>query len=278
VRYLRGASRPDAGRRHVAVTRQKHRGRVQELLAEGAAAVAVAVDDAADHFDLVLDNVGGRALAAAAQPCPVGDVLAAGRLAAPIGLHTIGDQTNDALADGKVNSKAALRPIVGLPMSAFRVGGRLALVKQGIVLRPALLGRLDSPARVAVVSGRAGSGKTFLLQSWIAVAGRAECAAWVPVQRDEHDEQRFWLQVASALRGTALGAALVRGVTAAPDLDGWTIAERLLADLASLQDPLWLVLDDLHELASDQALRQLELVILRAPPTLATPATTALPC
>jgi LuxR family maltose regulon positive regulatory protein len=119
-----------------------------------------------------------------------------------------------------------------------------------------------------MVSAPAGSGKTLALQSWMSAPGRAECTAWVPVQREERDEQRFWLQVASALRGTVPGAALVRRVTAAPDLDGWTIAERLLTDLASLRDQLWLVIDDLHELPSDQALRQLELVIQRAPPTL----------
>ena len=34
-----------------------------------------------------------------------------------------------------------------------------------------------------------------------------------------------------ALRGTAAGAALVRPLTAAPDLDGWAIVERLLKDL-----------------------------------------------
>jgi LuxR family maltose regulon positive regulatory protein len=142
------------------------------------------------------------------------------------------------------------------------------VVSQGIVPRPALLGRLDSAARVTMVSAPAGSGKTLALQSWMSAPGRAECTAWVPVQREERDEQRFWLQVASALRGTVPGAALVRRVTAAPDLDGWTIAERLLTDLASLRDQLWLVIDDLHELPSDQALRQLELVIQRAPPTL----------
>jgi len=31
-------------------------------------------------------------------------------------------------------------------------------------------------------------------------------------------------------------------------LDGWAIVERLLKDLAPLRDPLWLVVDDLHEL------------------------------
>jgi len=56
-------------------------------------------------------------------------------------------------------------------------------------------------------------------------------------------------------------------VTAAPDLDGWVITERLLADLAPLDEALWLVVDDVHELGGD-ALAQLELLIMRAPPEL----------
>ena len=72
----------------------------------------------------------------------------------------------------------------------------------------------------------------------------------------------------AALRGTVTGAALVRELTAAPDLDGWTVIERLLEDLASLADRTWLVIDDLHELSSAEALRQLELLIMRAPPAL----------
>jgi LuxR family transcriptional regulator, maltose regulon positive regulatory protein len=51
-------------------------------------------------------------------------------------------------------------------------------------------------------------------------------------------------------------------------LDGWTLVERLLEDLASLDDQLWLVIDDLHELNSAEVLRQLELLIMRAPPAL----------
>jgi len=69
------------------------------------------------------------------------------------------------------------------------------------------------------------------------------------------------------LRATAPGSALVQALTATPDLDGWAIVERLLKDLAPLRDPLWLVLDDLHELGPD-VLRQLELLVLRAPPEL----------
>jgi LuxR family maltose regulon positive regulatory protein len=104
-----------------------------------------------------------------------------------------------------------------------------------------------------VVSAPPGSGKTVLLRSWISVAGLAECTAWVPVERDERDPQRFWLAVLDALRQTDPGSALVRELTAAPDLDGWAIVERLLEDLAPLGDRVWLVIDDVHELGPDQA-------------------------
>jgi LuxR family maltose regulon positive regulatory protein len=121
---------------------------------------------------------------------------------------------------------------------------------------------------VTVLSAPPGSGKTVLLRSWIGEAGLGERAAWVLVGRDERDAQRFWLSVLGALRQTVPGSALVRALTATPDLDGWAIVEWLLKDLAPLAGRLWLVIDDLHELGSDQARRQLELLLMRAPPEL----------
>ena len=118
---------------------------------------------------------------------------------------------------------------------------------------------------MTVVSAPPGSGKTVLLRSWISDAGLAGRAAWVPVGPNEHDPQRFWLSVLSALRQTSVGSGLVRALTAAPDLNGWAMVERLLTDLVPLGQRLWLVIDDLHELDSDQARRQLELLVLRAP-------------
>ncbi len=133
--------------------------------------------------------------------------------------------------------------------------------------RPGLFGRLAGSARVMVVSAPPGSGKTVLLWSWISQAGLAERAGWVAAGREERDPQRFWLSVLGALRRTTPGSALVQALTAAPDLDGWAITERLLTDLAPLADRLWLVIDDVHEVGPD-ALRQLELLVMRAPPGL----------
>ena len=140
--------------------------------------------------------------------------------------------------------------------------------RDGVVARPGLFELLGGAGRVTEISAPAGSGKTLLLRSWI---GRA---AWRSVPRgcrcggEERDPQRFWLSVLGALRDTAAGSKLVRPLTAAPDLDGWAVVERLLTDLGGLDDRVWLVIDDLHELRSAEALRQLELLLMRAPPAL----------
>jgi hypothetical protein len=89
---------------------------------------------------------------------------------------------------------------------------------------------------VTEVSGPAGSGKTYLLRSWISEAGIAVSAAWVSVQRDEREPQRFWRSVLDALRGTRAGSTGVRAVTPAPDPDTWAIVEGMLEDRASLDD------------------------------------------
>jgi LuxR family transcriptional regulator, maltose regulon positive regulatory protein len=138
-------------------------------------------------------------------------------------------------------------------------------VTGAVVERGALIERLAGAGRVTQISAPPGSGKTLLLRSWIREAGLEEGAGWVSVQREERDIDRFWISVIEALRTTAVGSRRVRGLTPAPGLDGWAIVERLLEDLGSLEDRVWLVIDDLHELRSTEALSQLELLLMRAP-------------
>src|ERR1700733_2775526 len=149
------------------------------------------------------------------------------------------------------------------------VAGRVAHPGAGgVVPRIGLFERLGASARVTVISAPPGSGKSVLLRSWIGEASLKDSTGWVSVGRDDHDPQRFWLSVLGALRQTSAGSRLIRELIAAPELDGWTVVERLLKDLAPLQDPLWLVLDDVQELGSADARRQLELLLMRGPPQL----------
>jgi LuxR family maltose regulon positive regulatory protein len=130
------------------------------------------------------------------------------------------------------------------------------------VFRGALFERLAAAGRVTLVSAPAGSGKTMLLRSWIADARLTDRVGWVSVP------QRFWIAVLDALRDTRAGSGAVGSLSPAPGLDGGAIVERLLEDLESLQEPLWLVIDDLHELGDPETLRLLGVLVLRAPPGL----------
>jgi LuxR family transcriptional regulator, maltose regulon positive regulatory protein len=144
-------------------------------------------------------------------------------------------------------------------------GDPVRVVTSDVVVRRELFERLNRAGRVTEVSAPAGSGKSVLLRSWIDEAALAGHAAHVSVQDENRDPRRFWASVADALRATAAGSVLVRPLTTAPDLDGWAVVEQLLADLDSLQDRIWLVIDDVHALGSAETLRQLELLLMRAP-------------
>src|SRR5262249_5789960 len=159
----------------------------------------------------------------------------------------------------RTQSRSIMGNMVSAVGSDAVAGGVAGPGAGGVVSRARLFGRLAAPARVTVVSGPPGSGKTVLLRSWIGQAGLARRAAWVSVGRGGGDPQQFWLSVLGALRQTGSSSVLVQPLTAAPDLDGWVIAERLLKDLAPLDDRVWLVVDDVQELGPD-ALAQLELL------------------
>jgi LuxR family transcriptional regulator, maltose regulon positive regulatory protein len=167
-----------------------------------------------------------------------------------------------------IRSAAADAAAVLLDMPPAGVGAPVPAVRGGIVSRRALFERLGRAGRVTQVSAPAGSGKTFLLRSWIDAAALTDRAAWVAAEDEEHDPQRFWVSVLDALRQTAAGSSLVRPLTAAPDLDGWAVVERLLADLKPLADQTWLLIDDAHGLRSAETQRQLELLLMRGPPEL----------
>lgn len=102
----------------------------------------------------------------------------------------------------------------------------------------------------------------MLVRSWAEAAGLRDHLAWVSVERVERDAQRFWVSVVDAL---AHAVESIEPAAPSPGFRGEIAVDRLLAALDSLPNPVVLVIDDLHELRSPDALAWLEDFLSRLP-------------
>ena len=126
----------------------------------------------------------------------------------------------------------------------------------GLLRRTSLLGALDRAvtSRVTVISAPPGSGKTTLLRDWAESRGADRRVAFVSVAGDQQDAQQFWLSVLDAIRRVD---AIPATHTAAPVLDGDVSIAAVLAAL-TMPAGVVVVIDDIHELQSEEAIAQLE--------------------
>ncbi len=96
-----------------------------------------------------------------------------------------------------------------------------------------------------------------MLRAWAGRSSNLGRVAFVSVDRDEQDAQRFWCAVLEAIRSPARSIdAAQPAVTAALDSDH--VAHRVASELVERVEPVVLIVDDLHELRSADALTQLE--------------------
>jgi LuxR family maltose regulon positive regulatory protein len=138
-------------------------------------------------------------------------------------------------------------------------------VARGLLDRDDLLELLDRAVtkRVTIISAPPGSGKTSLLRAWADRSTDLRRVAFVSVERDEQDAQRFWGAVLDAIRSPAGSADPEPAATAA--LDGDEVVDSVVSEIAEHVEPVVLIIDDLHQLESAEALMQLERLVAILP-------------
>jgi LuxR family maltose regulon positive regulatory protein len=134
----------------------------------------------------------------------------------------------------------------------------------GMLDRKDLLQLLDRAVtqRLTVISAPPGSGKTSLLRAWADHSAKLRRVAFVSVERGQQNERRFWCTVLDAIRGPAPSTASEAPI-AVPEVD--QVIASVLAEIADHAEPVVLIIDDLHELRSADALTQLEHVLANLP-------------
>ena len=120
------------------------------------------------------------------------------------------------------------------------------------VERPRLVSRLDEAFKghVTLISAPAGYGKTTLVLQWL--DHRRIPAAWFAIDEMDSDPDRFLRYVVAAVRTVfpEFGSDIERLLSAPQLPPPEHLADAMVNELAALNQPLLIVLDDYHRLAS----------------------------
>src|SRR4051812_38803810 len=143
----------------------------------------------------------------------------------------------------------------------------LPMVQPGTVVRQRLIDLLNQgiQRRVTLVAAPAGFGKTSLLSAWAQQVQTP--VGWVALDEGDNDPVRFWSYMITALDSAHPGVgASSLAVLRSPQAGSIERALTLVVNaLATLSEPITLVLDDCHVIRSSVVYQTLTFVIDHLP-------------
>src|SRR5215207_4414933 len=124
---------------------------------------------------------------------------------------------------------------------------------------------LRSP--LTLLAASPGAGKTATLGAWVANRTGAGPLGWLSLDAGDHDRSRFWRGVLEALARGGAPDPVASLATHPPDSVDVVVPE-LINALDALDEPLVLVLDDVHEVRDGAAVADLDRLLRHPPPAL----------
>lgn len=133
------------------------------------------------------------------------------------------------------------------------------------LLLDAAVAATDVGPSVTLVCGPAGAGKTTLLATWAhqRVSRSTSRVAWVSVDTEDDDPERFWSAVRHALVATGVWGDSEPVPAANETYPG--VLTGLVEALEQAAEPVVLVLDGVHDLTSNETLRSVNFLLRHAP-------------
>ncbi|MBC8090772.1 MAG: helix-turn-helix transcriptional regulator, partial [Pseudonocardia sp.] len=136
-------------------------------------------------------------------------------------------------------------------------------LRRGLVNRPRLVQRLHegSQRALTLVSAPAGWGKSSLLADWHDACG--EKVAWLNLDPQDNDPNRFWTYVVAALRRVQpqIGERSLRALASGSHALIEGVLPSLINDVDGAGEPVVLVLDDYHVVTEPEIHRSVEHVL-----------------
>jgi LuxR family transcriptional regulator, maltose regulon positive regulatory protein len=169
---------------------------------------------------------------------------------------------------GTARPPEAVRSNSDLPPQIVEAKLAAPRLRANAVPRPGIMDALDGlhEAPVALVAAPPGYGKTTIVRTWC--AQREGALAWVTLDPGDNDPSRLWSYVATA--ADRLRNGLGRGALQRLMVSGASIefaVDELMNALATFDQELVIVLDDLQEVTDNECLSSIDYALTRLPPS-----------